>query len=151
MNNSNSYTIKRKEGLNFSKISADRNKIHTDNLAGYNSIFGTTICHGVLVIFKFFKIINIKKKIKDKKKFSISIEFKKYVIYDIDLRDGTENIVKLDVENLNSLRQIKGVDTIINLAAVHRDDVKPISRYDSVNIGGAENICDAERRYNINK
>jgi len=24
----------------------------------------------------------------------------KYVIYDIDLRDGTENIVKLDVENL---------------------------------------------------
>ena len=75
----------------------------------------------------------------------------KYVIYDIDLRDGTENIVKLDVENLNSLRQIKGVDTIINLAAVHRDDVKPISRYDSVNIGGAENICDAARRYNINK
>ena len=82
MNNFHSFTIKRKEGLNFSKISGDKNKIHTDSLTGYNSIFGNIICHGVLVIFKFFKIINIKKKIKKKGKFSIDVEFKKHVIYD---------------------------------------------------------------------
>ena len=28
-----------------------------------------------------------------------------------------------------------------NLAAVHRDDVKPISRYEEVNVGGARNVC----------
>jgi hypothetical protein len=82
MNNFRSFTIKRKEGLNFSKISGDKNKIHTDNLTGYNSIFGNIICHGVLVIFKFFKIISIKKKIEKKEKFSIDVEFKKHVIYD---------------------------------------------------------------------
>ncbi len=36
-----------------------------------------------------------------------------------------------------------GADVIYNLAAVHRDDVRPRSRYWDVNVGGATNICDA--------
>ena len=62
MNNFYSFTINKKEGLNFSKLSGDYNDIHTNNAVGHNSVFGTIVCHGVLVIFKFFKIINIKKK-----------------------------------------------------------------------------------------
>jgi nucleoside-diphosphate-sugar epimerase len=46
---------------------------------------------------------------------------------------------------------LKGIDTIINLAAVHRDDVYPRSRYDDVNVQGSVNICETARKYNINK
>ena len=81
MNNFRSFTIKRKEGLNFSKISGDKNKIHTDNLTGYNSIFGEKICHGTLIALKTFKIINIKKIIKNYDEFSIKIIFFKYFKY----------------------------------------------------------------------
>jgi len=37
----------------------------------------------------------------------------------------------------------RGCDTIINLAAVHRDDVRPISRYEEVNVGGAHSVVAA--------
>ena len=40
-------------------------------------------------------------------------------------------------------RSLLGADVIYNLAAVHRDDVRPRSRYWDVNVGGATNICDA--------
>jgi nucleoside-diphosphate-sugar epimerase len=40
---------------------------------------------------------------------------------------------------------------IINLAAVHRDDVRPRSLYDEVNVDGARNVCDAARQNNIQK
>lgn len=58
---------------------------------------------------------------------------------------------ELDIEKVESLNQLKGVDTIINLAAVHRDDIRPISRYDDVNIHGSVNICVAARKFNIKK
>ncbi len=57
----------------------------------------------------------------------------------------------LDVEDENSLKKIKHSDAIINLAAVHRDDVKPISRYDDVNVQGAINVCNAAREFGIEK
>jgi nucleoside-diphosphate-sugar epimerase len=34
-----------------------------------------------------------------------------------------------------------GADVIYNLAAEHRDDVRPLSLYDEVNVGGARNTC----------
>ena len=34
---------------------------------------------------------------------------------------------------------------------MHRDDVKPITLYDDVNVQGARNICDAADKHNINK
>lgn len=38
---------------------------------------------------------------------------------------------------------------IINLAAEHRDDVRPLSLYDEVNIGGANNVCQIARKKNV--
>lgn len=57
---------------------------------------------------------------------------------------------KLDVTDPLSLYKLEGFDAIINLAAEHRDDVKPISLYDEVNVNGAKNICAAASKYKIN-
>lgn len=47
-----------------------------------------------------------------------------------------------DVRSVDTLRQSIPVGSaIINLAAEHRDDVRPISLYDEVNVDGARNIC----------
>ena len=40
---------------------------------------------------------------------------------------------------------------IVNLAAEHRDDVRPLSLYDDVNIGGAKNICTVAREKGVQK
>lgn len=37
----------------------------------------------------------------------------------------------------------EGQDAIVNLAAEHRDDVRPLSLYDEVNVGGAESVVAA--------
>lgn len=41
-------------------------------------------------------------------------------------------------------------DIIINLAAEHRDDVRPPARYDQVNVEGARNVCAAADEAGIN-
>lgn len=74
-----------------------------------------------------------------------------YTIYDIDAKRHSKDEVYLDIEDLDALKKIKNASCIINLAAVHRDDIKPISRYDDVNVQGSKNICDTARKYNINK
>lgn len=71
-----------------------------------------------------------------------------YQVYDIN---HSKDIVDIDIEIPESLKQLKGVDCIINLAAVHRDDIKPITRYDDVNVQGSINICNAARDFGINK
>jgi nucleoside-diphosphate-sugar epimerase len=71
--------------------------------------------------------------------------------YDIDLTNEVDRSVYLNVEDADSLDQLKKVSTIINLAAVHRDDVRPLSRYDDVNVQGAKNICEAACKHEINK
>ena len=40
---------------------------------------------------------------------------------------------------------------LINLAAEHRDDVRPLSLYDEVNIDGARNVCNLARSEGVNK
>lgn len=45
----------------------------------------------------------------------------------------------------------RGCDAIIHLAAEHKDNVRPISLYDDVNIEGTKNVCLAARVNNINK
>jgi len=56
-----------------------------------------------------------------------------------------------DVCSIDSLRNAIAEDSIIiNLAAEHRDDVKPLSLYDDVNIGGAVNICNVAREKKVN-
>jgi nucleoside-diphosphate-sugar epimerase len=71
--------------------------------------------------------------------------------YDIDLTNELDRSVYLNVEDAGSLDQLKKVSTIINLAAVHRDDVRPLSRYDDVNVQGAKNVCEAACRHGIDK
>ena len=42
-------------------------------------------------------------------------------------------------------------EVVYNLAAVHRDAVKPITRYDEVNVVGATNVCSACRQLGIER
>jgi GlcNAc-P-P-Und epimerase len=55
-------------------------------------------------------------------------------------------ITKLaDVRSVDQLAAIPQGSVLINLAAEHRDDVRPLSLYDDVNVGGARNICTIAR------
>ena len=70
--------------------------------------------------------------------------------YDIDI--GIDKDIKyLNVEDISSFGNLKNFDIIINLAAVHRDDIRPLSRYDDTNVYGAVNICEAASKNGINK
>ena len=51
-----------------------------------------------------------------------------------------------DVRSIDQMRQsVSDGSIIVNLAAEHRDDVRPLSLYDDVNVGGAKNICAVAR------
>lgn len=55
-----------------------------------------------------------------------------------------------DVRSLEQLRaSIAKESVIVNLAAEHRDDVRPLSLYDEVNVGGAKNICTVARERSV--
>lgn len=70
---------------------------------------------------------------------------------DINKSQTAKKNIRIDVEKVETLDQLFDADTIINLAAVHRDDIEPISKYDDVNVQGAVNICNAASKYNIKK
>lgn len=53
------------------------------------------------------------------------------------------------VDKLSSAIQFDAV--LINLAAEHRDDVKPLQLYDDVNVQGARNICHVAKSKNVKK
>ena len=69
----------------------------------------------------------------------------------IDLKQSHqfhENCKIGDVRDIESLRQTITGDVVVNLAAVHRDDVRDQSEYWSTNVSGAENvatICDEKK------
>ncbi|MBU3599648.1 NAD-dependent epimerase/dehydratase family protein [Polynucleobacter sp. 30F-ANTBAC] len=55
-----------------------------------------------------------------------------------------------DVRLIEQLRKsIANESVIINLAAEHRDDVRPLTLYDEVNVEGAENICTIAREKSV--
>jgi GlcNAc-P-P-Und epimerase len=55
-----------------------------------------------------------------------------------------------DVRSVNELRSMMpSASIVMNLAAEHRDDVRPVSLYDEVNVGGARNICRVASEKNI--
>jgi nucleoside-diphosphate-sugar epimerase len=57
-----------------------------------------------------------------------------------------------DIRNKNDLLQIETDATvIINLAAEHRDDVRPKSLYDEVNVMGSQHVCELAEAKGINK
>jgi GlcNAc-P-P-Und epimerase len=56
-----------------------------------------------------------------------------------------------DVRKPLSLSFSKEPSVFINLSAEHRDDVRPLSLYDEVNVGGARNVCDLARAKGVYK
>lgn len=55
-----------------------------------------------------------------------------------------------DVRSVEQLRTlIANGSVIVNLAAEHRDDVRPQNLYDEVNVGGARNICAVAREKGV--
>lgn len=57
---------------------------------------------------------------------------------------------RVDVRDAAQVAQATaGADVIVNLAAVHRDDVRPRTLYDEVNVQGAASVCEAARRNGI--
>lgn len=62
-----------------------------------------------------------------------------------------ERVILADVRSLAELSDaLGGVNVLINLAAEHKDDVRPLSLYDEVNVQGAKNLCTVSREKNIN-
>lgn len=61
---------------------------------------------------------------------------------------GTEYV---DVTDKASLSRLPNANMLINLAAEHRDDVRPALLYDEVNVEGAKNICEHCREKGIEK
>lgn len=59
---------------------------------------------------------------------------------DLRLR-GVDSDIFIDVQDYKSFPDDLSVNTVINLAAEHKDNVRPISRYYSVNVEGARNVC----------
>lgn len=50
--------------------------------------------------------------------------------------------IKTDIRDINSLRlSLAGYDVVINLAAEHKDNVSPVSRYYDTNVSGQSNLC----------
>lgn len=65
------FKISDNQGFAYSIESGDKNKIHLDNLTGYNSIFNHKIIHGTLIFFEVLKELNFKKL----NQYSINIQF----------------------------------------------------------------------------
>lgn len=57
-----------------------------------------------------------------------------------------------DLTDARSLGELaEGTSVIVNLAAEHRDDVRPLSRYHDVNVNGAIQVCTAAREAGVQK
>jgi hypothetical protein len=95
------FKITNSDGKNFAKKSGDFNKIHLDELTGYNSIYGDRICHGCLVFLKTLKLNFFKKRILNRKKFEISITFNRYFLYNKKIYLNTNKFFSLKQDNIN--------------------------------------------------
>lgn len=63
-------------------------------------------------------------------------------IVDVSLLSDEEGSVRADVRDRDSLAgALRGSEVVYNLAAVHRDDAKPATLYEDVNVRGAANLC----------
>ena len=57
-----------------------------------------------------------------------------------------------DVRQSETLVELfRSAETVINLAAEHRDDVRPLSRYHETNVHGASEVCIAARKAGVRK
>ena len=129
------FKILEKEGLKYSKVSGDKNKIHIDELTGYNSIFGEKICHGSFVIIKFFKKINFYKIIKNKNFFTVNIKFlrhvkyskelfivKKKYIYEIYQENEKKIIINFSLNDNLEILKLKNSNKSYSISAVNKNN-----------------------------
>lgn len=60
--------------------------------------------------------------------------------------------LECDVRHHETLLELcRGAQAIVNLAAEHRDDVRPLSRYHETNVEGAVQVCQAARMAGVQK
>jgi len=110
------FFISDKQGYNYSIKSGDKNKIHLDDLTGYNSLFGQKVCHGTLVFQKVLELLKINKRLNRSNEFFIEIDFLKHFVYNkkIDIKKKTLKIFQknngfatLKVKKKNNFEDIK--------------------------------------------
>lgn len=70
-----------------------------------------------------------------------------HIVSNMDIRESALFPVHTKIGDVRDLEAVcrlsEGVDVIVNLAAEHRDDVKPVSRYYDVNVEGARQVVAA--------
>lgn len=72
----------------------------------------------------------------------LAIKKHEFEIIDLKMSNQFPDNCKIgDVRNINSLRDTITGDVVINLAAVHRDDIRDKSEYQKTNVNGANNIA----------
>lgn len=54
-----------------------------------------------------------------------------------------------DIRNSDSIKNMYGKETVVLLAAEHRDDVSPVSLYYEVNVQGTQNVLEAMDKANV--
>ncbi|KHS47061.1 NAD(P)-dependent oxidoreductase [Hafnia paralvei] len=96
-------------------------------IIGGSGFIGTQLAKSLAVAGIEFKIIDIHK----------STSYEQFWIYG-DVTDPKTLVTSLT-----------GSDIIVNLAAEHKDNVHPISRYYDVNVQGAKNVCAAAEQLGI--
>jgi nucleoside-diphosphate-sugar epimerase len=95
---------------------------------GGSGFVGTNLCRQLALKQQDFEIIDLK----------MSNQF-------------PENCKIADVRDADSLRKTITGDVVVNLAAVHRDDVRNKSEYQRTNVDGAENVALVCKEKTINK
>lgn len=95
---------------------------------GGSGFVGTNLCRALAAKQKNFEIIDLKMS-----------------------RQFPEKCKIADVRDANSLRSTITGNVVINLAAVHRDDVREKSEYQRTNVDGAENVAKVCDDLGINK
>lgn len=114
MNKTYNISISEKEGKHFSNLSGDKNKIHLDEVYGHNSIFGNKICHGCLVIIKFFEKIKIQNLLSKYNNYNIYINFIKHFKYKIKIKIKKKKNCYLFYQNRQLCAEIS-IKNIYNL------------------------------------
>ena len=72
----------------------------------------------------------------------LSLKQQDFEIIDLKMSDQFPEKCKIaDVRDVESLRAAITGDVVVNLAAVHRDDVRDKSEYQRTNVDGAENVA----------
>ena len=82
----------------------------------------------------------------------LSMKQEDFEIIDVKMSNRFPDRCKIaDVRNIDSLRKTITGDVVVNLAAVHRDDVRDKSSYHLTNVLGAENVASVCTEKKIHK